>query len=84
MNQGNTYDEAMALIGAATNGFNAVQDVTGVVIGLPTLLIATTSDTYSVGVAKDDALNDGMNFITISKGASAMAILGGKVEIAAH
>lgn len=84
MAAGNTYDEAMSLIGAATNGNGANQDVTGVVIGLPTLLIATSSDSYTVGVAKAGALNDGANFISIEKGASAMAILGGKLEIAAH
>lgn len=84
MAAGNDYDTAAAIVGASHNGLDATQDVTGVVIGLPTLLIATSSDTYSVGVAKTGALNTGMNFITITKGASAMAILGGTVEIAAH
>ena len=84
MAAGNTYDAAMAIIGAATNGLGSTQDVTGVVIGLPTLLISTTADDYSVGVAKTGALNDGADFIHIAKGISAMAILGGTVEIAAH
>lgn len=83
MAAGNDYDYSLALYAAANNGV-ATEDVTGVVIGLPTLLIATSADTYSVGVAKTGALNNGLNFITISKGASAMAILGGTVEIAAH
>lgn len=85
MSQGMTQDEAMAILGAkqiAGGGGDIV--VTGVVIGLPTLLISTTADQYSVGVAKAGAINDGKDFITISKGASAMAILGGTVEIAAH
>lgn len=59
------------------------QAVTGVVIGLPTLLISTTADEYSVGVA-GTGINNNANFIKISKGQSAMAILGGIVEIAAH
>ncbi|GAB6093752.1 hypothetical protein JCM14469_00040 [Desulfatiferula olefinivorans] len=84
MAAGNSYDEAAAIIGAATNGHGATQDVVGVVLGLPTLLISTTADEYTVGVAKAGALNDGAEFISIAKGASAMAILGGKVEIAAH
>ncbi len=59
-------------------------DVVGVVIGLPTLEITTTADTYDVGVAMAGAVNDGANFINISKGASRMAIVSGVVEIAAH
>ncbi|MFA6011296.1 MAG: DUF6160 family protein [Desulfobacteraceae bacterium] len=59
-------------------------DVAGVVIGLPTLLISTTADTYTVGVAKTGAANNGDAYIQISKGASVMAILGGTIEIAAH
>ncbi|GAB6093749.1 hypothetical protein JCM14469_00010 [Desulfatiferula olefinivorans] len=84
MANGLTYDEATAIIGAATNGNGAAQDVVGVVIGLPTLLISTTADEYTVGVAKAGAINDGAEFISIAKGAGAMAILGGNVEIAAH
>lgn len=76
---------------ALTAGLNANNNlpagtltVAGVVIGLPTLLINTTADTYSVGVTMTGAANSGRNFITISKGASTMAILGGTVEIAPH
>ena len=58
--------------------------VAGVVIGLPTLLINTTSDTYNVGVTMTGAVNNGANFIRVSKGESTMAILGGTVEIAPH
>lgn len=57
--------------------------VVGVIIGLPTLEISTTADTYSVGIAGVGA-NNGKNFIQISKGASTLAILGGTVEIAPH
>lgn len=59
-------------------------NVVGVVIGLPTLEITTSADTYNVGVSMADAVNDGANFINISKGASRMAIVSGVVEIAAH
>lgn len=59
-------------------------DVVGVVIGLPTLEITTSADTYDVGVRQTDAINDGCNFINVSKGASRMAIISGVVEIAAH
>jgi len=58
--------------------------VAGVVIGLPTLLIKTTGDTYTVGVAMEGAANNGDKYIQITKGDSTMAILGGTVEIAAH
>jgi hypothetical protein len=58
--------------------------VAGVVIGLPTLLIKTTGDTYTVGVVKANAFNDGDKYIQVTKGNSTMAILGGTVEIAAH
>jgi hypothetical protein len=75
---------------ATTGGLamaSATDAMTGVVIGLPTLLITTTADSYSVGVAAGTAgatSNDGAKFISISQGASAMAILSGTVEIAAH
>jgi len=75
--------EANGLYEFSTAGW-ADMDVVGVVIGLPTLEITTTTDTYSVGVAMAGAINDGDNFITISKGASKMAIVSGVVEIAAH
>lgn len=58
--------------------------IAGVVIGLPTLLINTTADSYNVGVTMTGAANSGANFIRVSKGASTMAILGGTVEIAPH
>ncbi len=60
-------------------------DTAGVVIGLPTLEITTTSDTYSIGIAKSDADLDTTNtLIQVEKGASTLAILGGHVEIAPH
>jgi len=84
--------EASVLLGSAVATLAAdntattlanTQTVTGVVIGLPTILISTTADEYSVGVA-GTGINNGADFIKISKGESAMAILGGIVEIAAH
>jgi hypothetical protein len=58
--------------------------VAGVVIGLPTLLITTGADSYSVKATMTGAANDGGTYISISKAASSMAILGGTVEIAPH
>lgn len=58
--------------------------VAGVVIGLPTLEISTTADTYTVGIERTGAANSGAKFIQINKGASTLAILGGTVEIAPH
>ncbi|MFA6009991.1 MAG: DUF6160 family protein [Desulfobacteraceae bacterium] len=64
---------------------SAADAMTGVVIGLPTAMITTTADSYSVGVSSTNACNNNnADFIAISQGASAMAILGGSVEIAAH
>jgi len=63
----------------------------GVVIGLPTLMIATSSDTYTVGiemaganVVNGSAATNRNTFIRIEKGASVTAILGGTLEIAPH
>jgi hypothetical protein len=59
----------------------------GVVLGLPTLMISTTADSYTVSSARvnaDGSFGVQKDFIKISKGASVMAILGGTVEIAAH
>lgn len=74
--------EAGKYLKSAAAGFKS--KVAGVVIGLPTIMINTTSDEYSVGVKMADAINDGKNFIKINKGASSMMILSGTVEIAAH
>lgn len=64
---------------------SAADAMTGVVIGLPTIVITTTADSYSVGVSSTNACNNNnADFIAISQGASAMAILGGSIEIAAH
>lgn len=62
----------------------AAVTVAGVIIGLPTLLIHTSADSYNVGMRMAGAANDGRNFIRIEKGASTMAILGGVIEIAPH
>lgn len=58
--------------------------IAGVIIGLPTLLIQTSADSYNVGMRMAGAANNGANFIRIEKGASTMAILGGTLEIAPH
>jgi hypothetical protein len=79
----NSIGEANGLYEFSTHAW-ADMDVVGVVIGLPTLEILTTVDTYTVGVARAGAINDGANFIQVSKGASKMAIISGVVEIAAH
>jgi len=72
-----------AVTNTAAVAYDATQ-VAGVVIGLPTVEICTTADSYDVGIAASGAHNDGAKFIHISKGQSVMAILGGTVEIAAH
>ena len=64
-------------------------DVTGVVIGLPTVEIHTGESTYDVGVVRGDKTaftdaGDSDRLIRIENGASTTAILGGHVEIAPH
>ena len=76
--------EAKIYLGAVGNGVATEETVTGVVIGLPTLIINTSEDSYSVGVKMEGAINTDTDFIHIAKGASSMAILSGTVEIAAH
>lgn len=73
-----------ALSAGKTANYNTAVTVAGVVIGLPTLLINTSSDTYTVGISRAGAANSGANYIQINKGASITAILGGTVEIAPH
>lgn len=67
-----------------SDNMGAPLTVAGVVIGLPTLLITTSADSYSVQATMTGAANSGGTYITISKAASSMAILGGTVEIAPH
>ncbi len=64
-------------------GSTAVQ-VVGVVIGLPTLEINTSADTYTVTASQAGAANDGAAFIQVSTGAKTQHILGGTIEIAPH
>ena len=82
------YDASVATFAAGGGNTAAIAyagtQVAGVVIGLPTVEICTTADSYDVGIAASGAHNDGAKFIHISKGKSVMAILGGTVEIAAH
>ena len=58
--------------------------VKGIVIGLPTLVIHSVIDDFSIGVDKEGAVNTGTNFMRITQKDSVTAILGGHVEIAAH
>ncbi len=62
----------------------AAVTVAGVIIGLPTVEIHTSADTFNVGIDMTGAANDGKEFITITKEASTLAILGGTLEIAPH
>lgn len=82
-----TLDHGSAAVQTAVGGGLAMGGKWGVVLGLPTLMISTSADSYTVssaGVAADGSYYSQNDFIKISKGASVMAILGGTVEIAAH
>jgi len=88
---GDFYSNSMAIAKTAEDSgtdishlYYAKTQVAGVVIGLPTVEICTTADSYDVGIASEGSHNDGKKFIHISKGKSVMAILGGTLEIAAH
>lgn len=79
---------------ATVSGINENVNIAGVVIGLPTVEIATyhNKDTKTISLVTADAttadagaVNAGKSFITIEKeGSSKMAILGGRIEIAPH
>lgn len=58
--------------------------ITAVLVNLPTLLINTSSEEYSIGLNMAGASNDGADFVTIKTDGNVMAVLGGTVEIAAH
>lgn len=58
--------------------------VAGVVIGLPTLEINTSADTYTVGATLAGGQANPSTYIQISTGAKTQHILGGTVEIAPH
>lgn len=60
------------------------EKVVGVVAGLPTLMVNTTTEEFSIGVSMAGAINDNQNFIHIKTEGSAVFILGGTVEIAAR
>ncbi len=76
-----TADQEAAVSFAVMQGATRVA---GVVIGLPTLEICKTADTYTVGIRATGSANSDKDFIQITKSASVMAVLGGTVEIAAH
>jgi hypothetical protein len=68
-----------------------IAQVNGVVIGLPTLEIHTSADSYDVGFTTYDAATDTLaaldvdsTLIKVVKGAKTTRIYGGHVEIAAH
>jgi len=60
------------------------EKVVGIVAGLPTLMVNTTTEEFSIGVSMAGAINDNQNFIHIKTEGSAVFILGGTVEIAAR
>ena len=69
--------------GRSFNTGSAVAEA-GVVIGLPTLEISKVASTKTYAIAATGSVNDGAEYITVTKSASVTAILGGKVEIAPH
>ena len=86
----NAYDNAVAapggVAGAATS-FAVMQSaisVAGVVIGLPTLEIAKTGDTQTIGIVSAGSNNSDDAYIQITKSNSVMAVLGGTIEICPH
>jgi len=60
------------------------EKVVGVVAGLPTLMVNTTTEEFSIGVSKAGAINDNQNFIHVKTEGSVVFILGGTAEIAAR
>ncbi len=76
------YDYIVA--GDGTNPASVDSKFVGVTIGLPSISIAKTGDSYTVGLAQDGAMNNGANFIEITKSNSVTNIYGGTLEIAAH
>jgi len=60
------------------------EKVVGIVAGLPTLMVNTTSEEFSIGVSKAGAINDNQNFIHVKTEGSVVFILGGTAEIAAR
>ena len=69
----------MTLLGTPTN-----ITVAGVVIGLPTLEIVTSSDEYKITAGLSGAVNDGHDYIQVTTGEKVQHILGGVLEIAPH
>ena len=59
-------------------------EVTGVVAGLPTLIVNTTAEDYSIAVSKEGAINDNMDYIHVKTEGNVSVILGGAIEIAAR
>lgn len=69
----------------SSDGTNpTTEPVVGIVAGLPTLMVNTTSEEFSVGVSMAGAINDNKDFIHVKTEGSAVFILGGTVEIAAR
>lgn len=63
---------------------DAEEDIVGVIAGLPTLLVTTSTEEYSIGVSMQGAINDNQNFVHVKTEGSAVFILGGSIEIAAR
>lgn len=60
------------------------EKIVGIVAGLPTIMVNTTSEEFSIGVSKAGAINDNQNFIHVKTEGSVVFILGGTAEIAAR
>ena len=71
--------------GYLNNNPSATDTYNGVTIGLPTLEINANAETQDIGIESKDvhAVNNG-TIIRLESGASTMAVLGGRIEIAAH
>ncbi|MCF8026456.1 MAG: hypothetical protein K9K82_13340 [Desulfobacteraceae bacterium] len=72
------------LISIASASIGGSDDIAGVIIGLPTVEINTSADTYDVGITRGTTMDESNRMIRIEKGDSTMAVLGGHIEIAAH
>jgi hypothetical protein len=58
--------------------------VRGVVFGLPTLIVNTSREEFSIGASMAGAVNDNKEFLRIKIEGNAVFILGGTAEIAAR
>ena len=81
------FGVAQAFNASGLTSFEFMQSaisVAGVVIGLPTLEIAKTGDTQTIGIVSAGSNNSDDAYIQITKSNSVMAVLGGTIEICPH